>query len=128
MNSFDEEKARFFCGDWADFSSLLQRKSQTSQQYAKQEENEHEKYDLIFGCETLYNSKNHHKFYKVIQQFLKRNGLCFLAQKMYYFGVGGGVADFKALVESKNEMDILLLKKVEKKNQNLREIVCLKFK
>lgn len=95
LNSFDAdatapttdrlERCRFFAGDWSHFVSHAE--------IAKQ------RYDLIVTCETIYNPANNQKIIDVLKRLLRpRTGVAYLAAKTYYFGVGGGLRSFEALL------------------------------
>lgn len=57
------------------------------------------KYDLIVGSELIYNEQSYDKIIRFLKQFLKEDGVCLMANKFYYFGVGGGTVSFKKVVQ-----------------------------
>lgn len=52
-------------------------------------------YDLILGSEVTYREENYDKIINFIFKNMKLSGRCILANKSYYFGVGGNLVDFK---------------------------------
>lgn len=106
-----KEKCRFYSGDWSNYVSKT---------------NEDEKFDFILTSETIYNVQNYEKLINCIKTKLKPSGICYLAAKLHYFGVGGSLRQFE---------DILLKKEVFKSesvfscNDNVgREILKITFK
>ncbi|XP_012059702.1 PREDICTED: histidine protein methyltransferase 1 homolog [Atta cephalotes] len=76
-------RCEFYAGDWASLATLL---------------DENKKYDYIFTSETIYNPDNHKKLYEIFKRKLKTDGVVFVAGKIYYFGVGGGMRQFENLI------------------------------
>ncbi|ESN90928.1 hypothetical protein HELRODRAFT_90686, partial [Helobdella robusta] len=64
-------------------------------------------YDVIVSSETIYCKKYYESLHRILKDFLKPEGMCLLAAKTYYFGVGGGVREFERFVGS---MDVLKFK------------------
>lgn len=50
------------------------------------------------ASEIIYNVENYDKIAKVLIQCLKPEGMCLLASKLYYFGVGGNLMEFKDFI------------------------------
>ena len=44
--------------------------------------------------EVIYNVENYMKISNLIKRTMKENGVCYLASKVYYYGVGGSLYDF----------------------------------
>lgn len=86
----DEEapETRFFSGDWESFTILLSTKLKRS-------------YDVILTSETIYNLENQSKLINLFDNTLKSNGVIYLASKIHYFGVGGGLRQFESLLKDK---------------------------
>lgn len=74
------EKCRFYFGDWANYAVATK---------------DDEKFDFILTSETIYNVQNYDKIINLLKTKLKPNGICYLAAKQHYFGVGGSIALFK---------------------------------
>lgn len=54
-------------------------------------------------------------------------GVCYLSAKSFYFGVGGGIAAFKKLVESDGDMCHAEVLTIDDGRSNKREILRLSF-
>jgi hypothetical protein len=48
--------------------------------------------------EVIYNQNNYNKIARVILKLLKLHGVCILANKLFYFGVGGSLFEFKDFI------------------------------
>ena len=57
---------------------------------------------------------------------MKLDGVCFLASKVYYYGVGGSLYDFESLLEE-NNFKIETVYKNHSKFTNKREIIKISF-
>ncbi|CAF3123636.1 unnamed protein product [Rotaria sp. Silwood2] len=73
---------RMFFGDWGDLINIIPSKY----------------YDIILTSETIYNSGNYRKLVKLFDHTLKSEGTIYLAAKVYYFGVQGGVRQFEEFI------------------------------
>lgn len=100
---------KYFCGDWESFSSL-----------------NNVQYDIILSSETIYNPDNYLKLLNTLKRKLKKTGIALIAAKSYYFGVGGSVREFEALIEKQG----IFNSSVKWKNSQgvQREILHLTFK
>lgn len=79
-------RSRFYAGDWTNYVAAT---------------SEGPRFDIILTCETIYNPANNQKIVDTLKQKLrKRTGVAYLAAKTYYFGVGGGLRAFEALVRA----------------------------
>lgn len=106
-----KEKCRFYCGDWTN--------------YAKKT-NDGEKYDYILTSETIYNVQNYEKIINIIKLKLKSTGICYLAAKLHYFGVGGSLRHFEEVLLKEN---IFKSETVFRCKDNVgREILKITFK
>jgi hypothetical protein len=63
-----------------------------------------------------------------MQCLQKPSGRAIVAAKSYYFGVGGGVAAFKAVVEAEALFSISHLKTIRDDSSNIREIIELTWR
>ncbi|KAF7385396.1 hypothetical protein HZH68_013826 [Vespula germanica] len=111
------EKCEFYCGDWASFTLLFEKDIKNG---------DYKKYDFIFTSETIYNTENHKKLYEVFKKKLKPNGIGLIAAKTYYFGVGGGMRQFEAIVKEDKMFDTEVVWRNSKGLQ--REILKLSWK
>ena len=55
-------------------------------------------FDFILSAETIYSTAAAPRLWELVRTQLRPGGTALLAAKSYYFGVGGSVQDFKALV------------------------------
>jgi hypothetical protein len=61
-------------------------------------------------------------------QCLKRpGGVCYVAAKSFYFGVGGGVAAFGELIKKDGDMKSEIVSTLEDGLSNKREILALRW-
>ena len=80
-------QVQLFSGDWRDFTATAVQDQQ--------------KYDVILTSETIYEESNYRKLIQCFRDCLAPEGVIYLAAKVYYFGVGGGLRSFeKALDKS----------------------------
>lgn len=77
-------RCRFYSGDWTS--------------YIEATGNE-DKFDIILTSETIYNPANYDKIIQVLSTKLKSDGCAYLAAKLYYFGVGGGLRFFEKFLQ-----------------------------
>ncbi|NWV16325.1 MET18 methyltransferase, partial [Origma solitaria] len=84
-------KCRFFSGEWSQVSQLLLSSTKAFS-----------KYDIILTSETIYNPDNYSALHDTLAQLLDKNGRVYLASKVHYFGVGGGIYLFEKFIEEKN--------------------------
>lgn len=76
-NEGSEAAFSFLHGDWAELKCLA------------------EPYDVVLGSELTYCPQNYAKLVRCLETFTKQSGCCLLANKTYYFGVGGTMVAFK---------------------------------
>lgn len=106
-----KEKCRFYSGDWSNYISKTAND---------------EKFDFILTSETIYNVQNYEKLIECIKTKLKPTGVCYLAAKLHYFGVGGSLRQFEDVLLKKN---IFKSESVFWCNDNVgREILKITFK
>lgn len=78
-NERNDFKNRLYFGDWKDLLNILPSKY----------------YDLLLTSETIYNTSNYGRLVRLFDHCLKSNGIIYLAAKVYYFGVQGGIRQFE---------------------------------
>ena len=71
---------QFISGSWSTLSDLLSGDS----------------FDLILTSETIYNEASYNHLIEVFDKCLSTCGRVWLAAKVHYFGVGGGLRAFEA--------------------------------
>ena len=84
------DKTAFLSGDWRSVCDFLQEKNK--------------KFDLILSSETIYNTNYYQVFHDLICSSMKENGHALLANKSYYFGVGGSSKDFVEFVDMQDKL------------------------
>lgn len=106
-----KQRCRFYSGDWANY---LQKTS------------DGEQFDFILTSETIYNVQNYDKVINVLKTKLKPSGVCYLAAKLHYFGVGGSLREFEQILLKEN---LFKAEIVFTCNDNVsREILKISFK
>ncbi|NWV35832.1 MET18 methyltransferase, partial [Grantiella picta] len=95
-------KCRFFSGEWSQVSQLLLSSTKAFS-----------KYDIILTSETIYNTDYYSALHDTLAQLLDKNGLVYLASKVHYFGVGGGIYLFKKFIEEKNVFRTSMVKTID---------------
>ncbi|KAF1807595.1 hypothetical protein V8B55DRAFT_1467105 [Mucor lusitanicus] len=85
-------RTRAFVGDWSSLPGQLNV--------------DHEKYDMIVTSETIYAEHALPDLISVFQKALKKpDGICYVAAKTVYFGVGGGILPFCNLLVKTQDCD-----------------------
>lgn len=103
------DRAEFYSGDWSLLENTIEKK-----------------YDFILTTDTLYSFDNHEILASFITNRLSDNGICYVAAKSYYFGVGGSTQTFLNVIEEQNKLEAQVLKKIVNGKSNVREIISLK--
>lgn len=89
------DRCRFYAGDWSHFVRDIADRNPA----AVDDEQQQPRFDVILTCETIYNPDNNGKIIEVLRRLLRPGtGVAYLAAKTYYFGVGGGLRAFEALL------------------------------
>ncbi|NXH19897.1 MET18 methyltransferase, partial [Bucco capensis] len=96
-------QCRFFSGEWSAVSQLLLSSNKPFS-----------KYDIILTSETIYNPDNYSALHNTLAQLLDKNGRVYLASKVHYFGVGGGIYLFEKFIEERNVFRASLVKTIDK--------------
>ncbi|KAJ7411865.1 Histidine protein methyltransferase 1 like protein [Willisornis vidua] len=95
-------KCRFFSGEWSEVSQLLLSSNKPFS-----------KYDIILTSETIYNPDYYSALHDTLAQLLDKNGRVYLASKVHYFGVGGGIYLFEKLIEERNVFKSSIVKTID---------------
>lgn len=83
------QRTRAFVGDWSGLPAIANCK-----------------YDMIVTSETIYSQDALLSLVQTIQKTLKKpDGVCYVAAKTVYFGVGGGVLPFCNLLQETKDED-----------------------
>ncbi|NXP45939.1 MET18 methyltransferase, partial [Heliornis fulica] len=108
-------KCRFFSGGWSEVSQLLLSSNKPFS-----------KYDIILTSETIYNPDYYSALHDTLAQLLDKKGRVYLASKVHYFGVGGGIYLFEKFVEERDVFKTSIVKIIDKGLQ--RNIMEMAFK
>ncbi|NWQ64783.1 MET18 methyltransferase, partial [Neopipo cinnamomea] len=95
-------KCRFFSGEWSEVSQLLLNSNKPFS-----------KYDIILTSETIYNPDYYSALHDTLAQLLDKNGCVYLASKVHYFGVGGGIYLFQKFIEERNVFRTSIIKTID---------------
>lgn len=82
-------------------------------------------FNLIITSESVYNVLSARQLLEGCNKCLSREGCVYVACKSHYFGVGGGLAKFKELVEQNGQFSWAVVKRVEDGESNVREVLKL---
>ncbi|NXI99573.1 MET18 methyltransferase, partial [Psophia crepitans] len=96
-------KCRFFSGEWSEVRQLLLSSNKPFS-----------KYDVILTSETIYNPDYYSALHDTLAQLLDKHGRVYLASKVHYFGVGGGIYLFEKFVEERNVFRTSIVKIIDK--------------
>lgn len=78
-----KDHCRFYSGDWSNYAIKT---------------TDNNKFDFILTSETIYNVQNYNKLINLLKTKLNPAGVCYLAAKLHYFGVGGSLRQFEAVL------------------------------
>ena len=82
------------------------------------------KFDVIFGCDILYETINYKDLLRIIDNQLSDNGIALMFSKMFYFGNTGSVYEFIQFVNSHESFNASILKQLnDKVGGNTRAII-----
>ena len=81
-------------------------------------------FDLILSAETLYSAESCLKIVLTLESLLSDTGVAIIANKRYYFGVGGGTQELKRIVASR-AMSLRVVRVIEDGVSNIREVICI---
>jgi SAM-dependent methyltransferase len=62
-------------------------------------------FDLVLSADTLYSTSASRRLWQLVREQLRPGGTALIASKSYYFGCGGSVAGFKAMVSASRTGD-----------------------
>mmetsp|Transcript_10553 Transcript_10553/g.9128 ORF Transcript_10553/g.9128 Transcript_10553/m.9128 type:complete len:112 (-) Transcript_10553:141-476(-) len=88
-----------------------------------------ERFNAIFMAEVIYDPENYGKLANLIQNLLAKDGICLISSKLYYFGNGGSVDEFKDFIEENYpNLGVETVHEVDDGVSNKREIMAIGFK
>lgn len=111
----------FIDGDWSKMKDQINNKKEYNNIRNK-------KFDLILSADTLYNVEYYDVFHNTIKDFIQEDGVCLIASKLFYFGVGGGTDKFEEFCKEKNVFDCKEVLRIRNGFSNIRVILELKLK
>jgi SAM-dependent methyltransferase len=129
-NGFEERigNCRFISGDWENLAERINENCNDIVTPLHVNGITPKKYSAILMSEVLYNPDNYNKLARVIADLLEKDGICVISSKLYYFGAGGSVDEFKEFLEKEYPMfKIQTLQEVNDKKSNKREIFGVSF-
>jgi hypothetical protein len=107
-------RARYFSGSWDALPAELDRLGL------------HHTYDLVLTAETIYSVEAMGSLFRCIKACLRpETGVAYIAAKSYYFGVGGGTAAFRQLVQRDGGYSCRAVAVVDDGLSNKREVLEL---
>lgn len=133
------QKSAFVDGDWKNLGEKIDsvelffygnNEDSSKKNFFKNDANGNsvKKFDIIVSADTLYNMENYDSLYQSIVKNLNNPGICFIASKKYYFGVGGGTSQFIEYVKAKGEFDIKCVQEINDGISNMRQILEMRHK
>jgi SAM-dependent methyltransferase len=121
------DKYALLSGDWKDFASKVEN-CQYGKGCEKLEKANFDKFDIIISADTIYNIQNYDSLYNIIKTRLKNPGICFIASKKFYYGVGGGTNQFIDYVNQQGDFNVTVAKEINDGISNIRQILELRHK
>ncbi|EGR27573.1 SAM dependent methyltransferase, putative [Ichthyophthirius multifiliis] len=95
-----DERVIYLSGEWNDLDKKIDQQLNEIQFIEKNIKlNSYQKqFDMLLMSEVIYNVENYEKVINLVLKFMKKDGVSILANKLYYFGVGGSMPEFKQFV------------------------------
>jgi hypothetical protein len=118
--NLDLKSYGFMDGDWKDFSTKLNSCDYIGGTKFSS------KFDIIVSADTIYNTQNYDSFYSILKDHLNNPGICFIASKKFYFGVGGGTNQFIEYINNKGDFSVKVAKEINDGVSNIRQILELR--
>lgn len=84
-------------------------------------------FDLILSADTIYSMEATRRLWQLLCEQLRVGGTALIAAKSYYFGVGGSVAEFCALVDADGRFECRRLRTFEDGASNRREVLSVRW-
>lgn len=121
-------RMRFVSGDWARIAAFLggadaaaAAEAGGGSTSAAAEERSGGGVDIILSADTIYSLSAAPRLWQLVTEVLRPGGTAIFAAKSYYFGVGGSVSAFKALVAADARFECRSLRTFEDGSSNRRE-------
>jgi len=103
-------EVRYLCGDWSGYDAFVEAGS----------------VDVMLTSESIYDVEQYQSLCAFIDHALHERGVCYVAAKSYYFGVGGGTNAFTTYCETHFNFTVERLKTFSDGKSNVREILLLR--
>ena len=123
LNCSNEQQQSVKCisGDWMKLPDTLRRQEGEASLLP---------FDLILSAETLYTEENCRSMLTLLQQCLSgraQGGVALLANKRYYFGVGGGTSELERIADTEfpSTFRINRVKEFVDGSSNIRDILAV---
>jgi hypothetical protein len=92
-------------------------------------------FDLILSAETLYNEDTCRGIVTLLHMFLSPSGIAILANKRYYFGVGGGTVSLENIIAASTvcsavtgtKLQCEVVRSFEDGTSNIRDIIAVSW-
>jgi hypothetical protein len=106
------EKVRYLSGDWSGYSAFVDAGD----------------VDVLLTSESIYDVSQYQSLCTFISHALSARGVCYVAAKSYYFGVGGGTSAFTTFCEKFFDLAVDKVETVSDGKSNVREILLVRKK
>jgi hypothetical protein len=104
-------RLRFVVGDWPACDALFR--------------GEERQFDVILSSETIYSVANYAALCGLLSRRLRPDGVAVMANKRFYFGVGGGTRAFASAAEAVGlRCDVVQV--LEDRGSNIREVMTVR--
>ncbi|KAL4473180.1 hypothetical protein ABPG72_015561 [Tetrahymena utriculariae] len=123
-----QERLIYLSGEWNNLENKIAQQINEVGFFENKVVQYENQFDLLMLSEVIYNQANYEKVTNLIYKLMKPNGICLLANKLYYFGVGGSMPEFKQYLQTNHSGKLQLesLEIVNNKKGNKREIVVVR--
>ena len=125
----ERRRVRFLCGDWRRVSAQLLSEGAVKRMASaggRCEDAEGGDFDIVLSADTLYSPEASGWLWQLVREQLRPGGTALIAAKLYYFGVGGSVAGFKALVATDPRFSCSTLRTFDDGTSNRRECFAVR--
>jgi SAM-dependent methyltransferase len=95
------QRAACIAGDWSTLAAVLSQPL-----FSGLEPDPAVRFDLILSAETLYTAASCKALLSAVERFLSPQGVALLANKRYYFGLGGGTLELQNLLELRRQAQV----------------------
>ena len=104
------DKVRYLSGDWSGYSAFVDAGD----------------VDVLLTSESIYDVSQYQSLCAFISHALSARGVCYVAAKSYYFGVGGGTSAFTTFCEKFFDLTVDKVETVSDGKSNVREILLVR--